>query len=155
MKHLKTYNESDTFGSENMKKAFNIRFDKEVINDLKDICLELKDEGYNIKYTLTSSEKNHNMRKDPDYVDILQKNILQISKPRKIRNSTSTTSIIFFDEISEVIERIKEYMLSCGYKTTVNKLKTLNTEDVKFPPQITPEKKESMCQFVKLEFTEI
>lgn len=93
MKHLRPFNESTLYD-----------LSKEVKDTLKDICLELDDLGYQIingrEYTVFPylSIRNHDK-----YM------CRPITHPERIKDN----------DVSEVIERIKDYMDSVGYTTIV------------------------------------
>lgn len=103
MKHLKHIFEAK-FG-ENEKEFF-LR-SKEVIQDLKDICLELQDDGFNIIVKPVGPM--------PEY--------LQITKiiSKRIEDGGESRSFLHFEwgEVSEVVERIIHYMNMNKYNCQV------------------------------------
>ena len=99
MKHLRRFNE----GLER----------KEILQDLKEICLDLTDDGFNVKFF--STRINHvEFRKlfggSSDFG-------LIITLPKSI----DQTHDFKYKKVSEVIERIKRYMKINKYKTYVTK----------------------------------
>jgi hypothetical protein len=74
----------------------------DIISDIKDICLELQDKGFIVKF---------NMKPQMNRISVHRKSHIVI---RKFRNK-------FFDsnDILEVIERLRNYMEDNGYETKV------------------------------------
>ena len=101
MKHLKRFFESTSYPTNN------------VLSTLKDICLELEDERYEIEHRLDEFKPNsvfNNSRKNKiigEYQGMLINNI----------------HVFDYVEVEEVVERIKDYMQSEGYKTHVSYIK--------------------------------
>lgn len=100
MNHLKKFNESNSY------QHFPNIID--IINDLKDICLELSDQGFNIWVGSGYGLAN------PNFGKLI---ILDISAP--VQYYDSKQSRIFFNKSKEVVERLKDYMNQNGYKSKV------------------------------------
>ena len=113
MKHLATFNESTNPG-----------FPEDILQDLKDICLELKDIGFQIK--------------TGRYVDVykVSKNIdcIRIYKYDKVGHYDTFN----YNTVKEYIDRIKDYMKMNGYATEV--CITRNENLYKSSSQITVKK---------------
>lgn len=107
MKYLKTFESTnivrDTDGDFNIMPLLgNINLPIHVIEELRDICLELEDDGFLV-----------DISKSPESMMFPQGFTYIIITYPQIHKFTYTK------EISEVIERIKEYTLSQGYNLRV------------------------------------
>lgn len=101
MKHLKLYNES-------------IKIEKEILQDLKEICLDLTDDD---KFKIEFSEgETYSSFAVIINRDIKENYIPRQGMPDQIQRAYPEFS---YDEISETIERLKDYMKSNGYSTDV------------------------------------
>ena len=81
MKYLKSYNES-------------ISISPDIIQELKDICLELTDKHFSI-------------------------NIVPMGSSYELYISCENFNFFYYNEVSEVIDRIKYFLKSQGYRTTI------------------------------------
>ena len=78
----------------------------EIIQDIDDICLELKDEGFTI-IRHSSSFKGFLDKERESYLEII-KMIDEIEQPFE------------YEEVEDVVERLKDFMSQNGFKTEVN-----------------------------------
>lgn len=77
---------------------------KDIISDIKDICLELQDLGFIIKFNMKPNIAG-------DKISVYRKSHIVI---RKFRNK-----IFDSNDILEVIERLRDYMEDNGYEMKV------------------------------------
>lgn len=89
MKHIKTFNEIVVIKS----------VSDDMIEDIKDICQELKDDGF--------------------YVNVYQLDQCVLITKRKLLNNGSSYHLVEFNynDVSEVIERLKDYLGNRFLKT--------------------------------------
>ena len=89
MKHIKTFNEIVVIKS----------VSDDMIEDIKDICQELKDDGF--------------------YVNVYQLDQCVLITKRKLLNNGSSYHLVEFNynDVSEVIERLKDYIGNRFLKT--------------------------------------
>lgn len=102
MKHLKKFNES-------------LLPDKDIMQDIKDICLELEDEG--IKILTNYGEATNTI--DGQRVS---RRLIYLSLIARERIFTSKEEKKFFIKSKETVERLKDYMSQKGYKVKVDHL---------------------------------
>lgn len=127
MKHLKTYSDREFHysQSESVFRHYNeSNSDEEILQnivlDIEDICQDLKDYNFELDWDniwFKGSEieipvflRSKNILPTPIY----GKNLVI----RRYRNLVNPTPFIFNEEVSEVINRIKDYLKlnNCGYK---------------------------------------
>lgn len=112
MKHLKTYNkifESDITEMPLLPDL--VVLPENVKSELKDICLELQDDGFNILLREYEYKSKGTITSKYDY--------LIIDKLKYAQSGKSLRNFIKKD-VMEVIERIKDYLSSVGYNIYVD-----------------------------------
>lgn len=105
MRYLKTY--------EAQKNRFELLPDN-VIQELKDICLELTDVGYRVAFNELSEGNNG--------VDLVTCILILIPPCKEVGRKRQIRQII-----KEVIERIEDYMNSIGYNIIIGPNQKLKT----------------------------
>lgn len=128
MKHLKGYNES-WFSKKktNKDKPKLVRkwelLPDIIISDLKDIILELRDEGYNAIVD--------NIKQGGEYTigeTFNELTIIRICKDN-LSQSPYLPHELNYDNISETIERIKDYCKDLGYDIHIEKIFSKSDEE--------------------------
>jgi hypothetical protein len=121
MKHLKQFNESWFSKKKTNKDKHKLVRKWEVlpdnmVSDLKDILLELRDEGYNVNVENIKQGGEYTIVETPDILTIIRicKDVLSQSPylPQKLN----------YDDISETIERIRDYCNDLGYDIFIDKI---------------------------------
>lgn len=111
MKHLVKIFESQPIRFDDYFKTFKrVILPIEIINDLRDICLELQDIGFNIKIGgyVSHSEREYENPTEGDYT------FIQIQGKFKIEIK---------NEIDEVLDHIRDYMTIYRYNTDIDKIR--------------------------------
>jgi hypothetical protein len=105
MKYLKRFNES--------------KFNQSIIDDCKDIVLELKDNGFwvNISYHFKSDVKSDDSHKS---FSVLNKQVVDTNADKWNKNWItfffSKKEDFDYSDIEDVVERLKSYLSECGLK---------------------------------------
>jgi hypothetical protein len=106
MKYLKRFNESKVL-------------DQSIIDDCKDIILELKDNGFwvNISYHFKSDIKSDDGSKS---FSVLNKQVVNTNADKYNKNWItfffSKKEDFDYSDIEDVVERLKSYLSECGLK---------------------------------------
>lgn len=114
MKHLRKYNEEI---QDDYMNSILYSLSKQQIDDINDICLEIKDIGYQA-YLFTTNEY-------PllGFLEGTHQNLLKIYKGTPVEDVNSIIGYkevtardwTYYDEIQEVIERIQDYLTPQGF----------------------------------------
>jgi hypothetical protein len=83
----------------------------DIIQNLKDICLELTDQGFGIAI---NSDLPKSLLSSPPFSNKINLTIL--------KSSSNGNKEFLYKEISEVVERISDFMDSRGYKSVITPL---------------------------------
>lgn len=130
MKYLKRFNES--------------KFDQSIIDDCKDIILELEDNGFEtyISYHFKSDVKTSNLRPlDPwKSISPINKRVVDITSNTYNKNWItfyfSKKEEFNYSDIEDVVERLKSYLSECGLKgkkvESKNKIAVKNEFEIHF-----------------------
>lgn len=106
MNHLKYFNESI--------------LDKDIVRDLKDICLEIIEDGFNIDFIndsdIDDDIENDELRSLDTYSHAEDEQVNEDSFSMHIGSKKDSFK---YDEVSEVVERIKDFMTMKGYQSKV------------------------------------
>lgn len=117
MKHLKTYNESISSCNEaraGQSQHYEL-LPENIIQELKDICLELTDVGYNCRIENRRYESK-GIFQPYTYIMISEPWASSLILDISLGKSYGKSNIIDRSEVNEVVERIKDYTSQCGYE---------------------------------------
>lgn len=138
MKHIKPYDET----------YFNIDLPKDVLSDLKDICLELSDSGFQIDIDKKGAADPCNPFDRPKYSNVWIYLTYKEARKRENRQEGEDYSFTFtYKEIEEVVERIKDYIQSKGYQIEIYLFKNGKVSNL--------ENNKEKATLVKLSFNDI